>query len=259
MNDFLNVTESQILYDTILVCPDVPNWEFNDGWFSSFAGIGAAIELPFLNVRNRNHGLPYNNQDTRDQMAYGMQVYSLGVRFFAPQIASQFLSAERVPTTQEEIHSGIWEADLPRHASVTLRLNQDERLKLQSCMAPCGYGPFGGGMGHGDPNNWSDTTGGQYPASIMKGCTTMGMPELTNQWPFPEPLDVPARATVAVVIKLSEYGRQLLQAMAGPLELMFWGSPTSMKYQHLKNSCFGIQVSMKVKRLIQQRGQYHAN
>lgn len=258
-DNFLNVKESQTLYDTVLVCEDADHWEFHDGWFTSFLTLGQAIEIPFFNVRNRNHGLPYNNQDTRDQTAYGMQIYSLGVSFFGPQIASQWLLSDRHTVDVdciEELHTAIWEADLPRHASVTLRVNQDDRLKQQVCMAPAGYGPFGGGMGHGDPSNWSADTAGQQLPSIMKGCTTMGAPELTNRWPFPVPLDVPRRATISAIIKFSEYGRRLIQFMRGPLQLGFFNKADGdFRY---KPACFGIQVSLQVARYVQQRGQYHA-
>lgn len=257
--NFKNVSEAQTLYDTMLVCPDVNTWEFHDGWTTTFADLGAMIEIPFFNVRNRNHGLPYNNQDTRDQTAYGMQVYSMGVSFFAPQVATQMLLIDRHDvdvSSAEEIHSAIWEADLPRHASLTLRINQDDRIKHQCAMAPAGYGPFGGGMGHGDAEEWASDVAAQESPAIMKGCTTMGTPDLLARWKFPVPLDVPKRATISVVIKFSEYARRLLQFMRGPLDIMLWDYDNQGWIA--KPTCFGIQVSLQVKRYVQQRGDYHA-
>lgn len=252
----MNVLESQTLYDTVLVSPFVDYMKFNDGWYNSFAGIGAANEIPFFNVRNRNHHLAYNNQDTRDQTAYGMKIYSLGVTFFAPQIATQFHDIEGGASFAEEIHSAVWEADLPQHAAAILRVNQDDRLKIQCCMSPPGYGPSGGGMGHGDPTvpTFEETTN---PA-IMKGMTGMGVPDLNNQWPFPEPIDVPRRASISVVIKLSEWARQMLQIMVGPLRYVFAPAAGGGQIDETLYCMFGIQVSMKVKRYVQQRGQYHA-
>lgn len=255
--NFKNVSEAQLLYDTVLVCNDVNDWEFHDGWTTTFALLGAQIEIPFFNVRNRNHGLPYNNQDTRDQTAYGMQIYSMGVSFFAPQIASQLFESGRTQwdvDCVEEIHSPIWEADLPRHASITLRINQDDRIRHQVAMAPPGYGPFGGGMGHGDPNQWGADAASQDIPSIMKGATTQSVPENTNRWKFPVPIDVPRRATISAVLKFSEYARQLLQTMAGPGDLWFWDSDNHVSL--VKSSCFGIQLSLQVKRYVQQRGEY---
>lgn len=257
MNEALmNVLEPQTLYDTVLVSGYVNSMKFADGWYATFAALGAANEIPFYNVRNRNHHLAYNNQDTRDQMSYGMKIYSIGVSFFAPQIATQFHDVEGVASYAEEIHSAVWEADLPQHAAMVLRINQDDRLKIMTCMSPSGYGPTGGGMGHGDPTvaTFEETTN---PA-IMKGMTTMGAAELNNQWPFPNPLDVPRRASLSVVIKFSEYARQELQTMVGPLRYVFAPAAGGGQMDETLYCCFGIQVSMKVKRYVQQRGAYHA-
>lgn len=253
--EFLNVLEPQTLIDTVLIGPSVASMQFRDGWYTSFANFGAALEIPFFNVRNRNHGLPYNNQDTRDQTAYGMKVYNLGVCFFGPQVATQFLEAPNAPGgyAVEEIHSAVWEADLPEHASVILRVNQDDRLKAQCAMVPCGYGPVGGGMGHGDPTQDVSYLPSYIP-STMKGCTTGGIADLGNKWPFPEPLDVPRRATLSAVIKLSDYARALLAQMTGPHGL--WAQDVRGQGVVLP-SLFGVQISMTVKRYVQQRGEYH--
>jgi hypothetical protein len=255
----LNVVESMTLYDTVLVSPFISTLQFIDGWFTSFVGIGSQNEVPFLNVRNRNHGLPYCNQDTRDQMPYGAQIYSLGVEFFAPNVATQFIEELGDPNRYwaEEIHSAIWVSDLPRHASITLRINQDDRLKLNCAMAPSGMGPTGGAMGHGDPA--ADAViynGADLVPGFMKGMTSMGEPVLNNRWPFPVPLDVPRKASLSAVIKFSEYGRQLLQHMVGPNLLRFVGGRGSESVY--LNSMFGIRVSLQIKRFVQQRGEYHA-
>lgn len=253
---FLNVHESMTMVDTVLVGLDVPDFEFNDGWYETFATIGSATELPFFSVRNRNHGLMYNNQETRDQMSYGMRIYSLGVRFFGAQVATQVIPDEALTFGVEEIHSSIWEADLPRHASLILRTNQDERLKHNCAMAPSGMGPFGGGMGHGEPSAWNSATA-ECP-SFMKGMTSQSMPGITNRWPFPVPLDIPKGATLSVVIRFSEYAKQLLQAMVGPLGVPFqYYNETTEEYEYKSHSSlFGIQVSLQVERLTQQRGAY---
>jgi hypothetical protein len=253
--NLMNVLEPMTLYDTVLIGDYVDSMKFNDGWFATFAALGAANEIPFFNVRNRNHHLAYNNQDSRDQTAYGMQIYSMGVTFFGPAVATQFQDVEGTMSYAEEIHSATWEADIPQHASATLRINQDDRLKINCAMAPPGYGPSGGGMGHGDPT--VPTFGETTTAAIMKGMTSMGVPEVNNQWPFPVPLDVPRRASISVVIKLSEYARQMLQIMDGPLSFAICNNSDG-EYGQLVSCMYGIQVSMKVKRYVQQRAQYSA-
>lgn len=260
MPDYMNVLEPQTLYDTVLVGNYVSQLTYRDGWYTTFAGLGAANEVPFFNVRNRNHGLPYNNQDTRDQTAYGMQVYSLGVRFFAPQVASQGTITTLNGGTLdniEEIQSAVWEADLPQHAALEFKVNQDIRLKHLCLMAPSGMGPFGGGMGHGDPTQYGTNDAPQPVTAFMKGMTSQGMPELTARWPFPVPIDVPMRASLSVVIKFSEWARQLLQTMKGPHYIIHAVSTTAAAPVKVTYAMFGIQVSLQVKRYVQQRGQYH--
>lgn len=251
-----NVKETQTLYDTVLIGGYIDAMEFHDGWFSTFAAIGAANEIPFFNVRNRNHHLAYNNQDKRDQVATGMRIYNMGVSFFAPQVATQFfqilLNAGGIEYA-EEIHSAVWEADLPQHAGAILRINQDDRLKISCAMAQPGYGPCGGGMGHGDPTRPISNT--PTAPFTMKGMTTQGVPEITNKWRFPEPIEVPRNASLSVVIKFSEWARQLLQTMSGPLN---YGLQEPGGGEFKARYCtFGIQVSLGVERLVQQRGQYH--
>lgn len=262
MDDFKNVLEPQIMHDTILVGAGVSGWQFNTGWFTTFAAMAAQTEYPFFNVRNRNSGLAYCNQDTRDQTAYGMQVFQMGVQFFGPQIHSQAFNTTTAqptdPAVIEEIHTALWETELPRHASITLRVNQDDRLKINCAMVSAGMGPVGGGMGHGDANQeYNMPTSRTEPYyAVMKGCTSNGVAEGSNRWPFAIPLDVPRRATLSAVIRLSEYGRQMLLTMLGPHS---YYNPNGEQEGVTKLSClFGVRVMLTVKRYVQQRGEYHA-
>jgi len=257
MKQLMNVSEPMTLYDTVLVSPYVESMRFHDGWYPTFAAFGSANEIPFFNVRNRNHHLAYNNQETRDQVPYGMQIFSIGIQFFAPQIASQAVLTTLnggAPLAIEEIQSAVWEADLPQHASFEFKVNQDIRLKQSCAMAPSGMGPFGGGMGHGDPTVYiSHETN---VAAYMKGMTSQGIPELDARWPFPVPIDVPLRANISLVVKFSEWARTLLQTMIGPHYYLFapvgGGAPSSPT-----KTIYGLRASLGVKRLVQQRGEYH--
>lgn len=259
MQDFMNVKEPQILHDTILIGERVANYQFNAGWFTSFAAMAAQAEYPFFNVRNKNSGLPYCNLDTRDQTAYGMRVYQMGIQFFGPQIHTQILAQTDLQPADlwaiEELHTSIWETELPRHCSISLRVNQDDRIRINVGMASAGIGPTGGGMGHGDINQDPIIPAQRvsYP-SIMKGMTAQGVPDHTNQWAFPYPLDVPRRATLSAVIKMSEYGRALVAQMLGPHFYPIVSGGSVNAYPCM----FGIRVMLTVERYVQQRGEYHA-
>jgi hypothetical protein len=251
MQGFANVPEALTLYDTVLVTQHILKW--HDGWFTSFLAAGQANSFPFLNVRNRNHHLAYNNQDTRDQMPYAMEVYSIGVDFWGPSQA-EIESGGEFGMIYQQNHASIWMVDLPRHASIKFNVNQDEKLNAQCCMVPSGMGPVGGGVGQGVMAYAEGFTGGT--PNPMLGMTTMGMADITCRFKFPNPIQIPRRASISAVVTLSEYGRQLLQSLVGPWQYVFkdWESGREL----FKWMAYGITVSLQGKRLVQQRGQYHA-
>lgn len=243
---FENVSESWVLYDTVLCAPDISTIAtYRDGYFGTFAAMGATTSIPFFNVRNRNHGLAYNNQDTRDQLAYVMKIYSIGVSFFAPSTTTFTQSSNGAQRAAMD----VWESELPKHTSLTLTTNQDDRLKIGCLMAPPGYGIQVSGAAQGDVE-----TAYSIPP-IQKISWSQGMPELTNKWGFKKPLEIPRRANLSVKIELSEYARQLLLTMPGPYYQRFLDKSTQMSAQP---GVYGIQVTLGGVREVQQRGQYHA-
>lgn len=248
-----NVGESWNLYDTVLIGAYTASFQFNDGWFQTFALAGAAANWPFFNVRNRAHGLAYNNQDTRDQMAYVFRVFTVGVNFFAPSLSNYHDNAGTPDLPQiQALHH--FQHELPKHCSLTLQVQQDERLKIASLMTPSGYGATGGGVGQGDPEAaWS---AGGAPPNISRWNVHQGLPELTNKWAFRNPLEIPRRANLQVTIGLSEYARAMLQQLTGPWQYVFANSDSTA--WQFKYALCGVQVVLGGQRLVQQRGQYHA-
>lgn len=293
-----NVRNRIVLTDTVLISKwinqiaDAPQ-----GWFSNFADAGRAGSFSFFNVRNRSIGLAYNNQDARDQLPYGMRLKSIGVSFFGPGCASQFTACEYIETVEgppagprwdsgsdepenptaadlvnrEELHSAWWQADVPNHASLVLRTNQDERLKGPVVMFPPGYGPVGGGWGWGSPQSLtfdreSPAVDWSLPCSTTitnRECVQSGVADMRQRWEFPVSIDIPRRANLEVVIDLSSYAREALQVQTGPhwwpwIDTLTAGiedDPTATK--SVKAATFGIQITLSGERLIQQRGQYH--
>jgi hypothetical protein len=245
----MNVAENWKLYDTVLIGTYKSSMDFNTGWFTTFLAMGLANVIPFFNVRNRTHGLPYNNQDVRDQLPYVFEIYSIGVTFFAPSTVTYYSVAPILAPQTTSNH--LWEIELPKHASLTLKTNQDERLLINTLMTPAGYGPVTGGVGQGDPEvAWT------YP-NVSQGSFTQGTPMFTNTWGFPKPLKIPRTANLSVEIRFSEYARQLLQAMPGPYyqPMQYVANDGSFI---AASGCAGIQVALQGKRSVQQRAQYHA-
>ncbi len=245
-----NVSESWVLYDTVLVTGYANSLNFNDGYYASFSLMSAASSVPFFNIRNRNHGLAYNNQDTRDQMPYVMKIYSIGVSFFGPSTVT-YRDNAGAPDGPQRVALDLFEGELPKHTSLTLTTNQDERLKIGSLLTPPGYGMMVSGVAQGDIE-----TAYNYP-NIAKVSWNQGMPELTNKWGFKKPLLIPRRANLSVRLDFSEYARDMLDHMPGPFFQPFRAVADQSTYAFKWAVC-GIQVTIGGIREVQQRAQYHA-
>lgn len=252
-----NVVENWTLYDTVLIstlvgAQDTPI-SFSDGYFASYAALGAANEVPFFNVRNRTSGLAYNNQDTRDTMNYGMKIFTVGVQFFSP-CTSLYKNVEGAVMGQSVTEQTIFATELPKHCSLRLNTNQDERLKINALMASAGIGAIGGGVAQGDRTD--DTQVAFNSPNVVKTNFNQGVSMLNNRWSFRNPIEIPRRANMSVTIKISEYGRQMLGAMVGPKNQPFQDVAHDGSVYFSPGMC-GIRVLINGMRFVQQRGQLH--
>jgi len=247
-----NVAENWVLYDTVLIGAQIgQQLNFTDGYQATFAALGGLTRVPFFNIRNRNHGLAYNNQDTRDALPYALRIFTIGLQFFAPSVAC-YRNAAGVPIGPQSAEIDLWATEIARHASITLQTNQDERLKINAQMTPAGVGTVGGGVAQGDAQQLTSTY-----MNVHKTNISGGVAQLTNKWGFLEPLEIPRRANVSVVVEFSEYARNLLQAMPGPMLNPFRDDADDGSY-YFAGSVAGMRVFLGGQRLVQQRGQYHA-
>ena len=185
-------------------------------------------------------------------MPYVMKIYGIGVSFFGPSTAT-YENVGDVPTGAQRTALDLFESELPKHMSLTLQTNQDERLKICSLLTPPGYGMMVSGVASGDSEGGIATI--SSPAMAKVGWT-QGVPELTNKWGFRKPLEVPRRANLSVRLDISEYGRNMLAAMPGPFSQIFQDKDGSGFV--FKEGMCGIQVAIGGIREVQQRGQYHA-
>lgn len=248
---FENVSESWVLYDTVLIGGFTPQMNFNEGYFATFTLLGAATSVPFFNIRNRNHGLAYNNLDKRDQLPFVMKIYSVGVSFFGPSTVT-YRDNAGAPLGPQRTALDLFESELPKHTSLTLTTNQDDRLKIGSLLAPPGYGMMVSGVAQGD----TESAVVPYPA-ISKVSWCQGIPTLTNKWGFRKPLEIPRTANMSVRLDFSEYAREMLTAMPGPYYQPFRSAADTSVFAFKWGMC-GIQVTIGGIREVQQRGQYHA-
>jgi hypothetical protein len=252
-----NVRETFPLYDTMIVSSALETMSKQpEQWFSTFQNAGAANEWNFFNIRNRaSAGLPYNNQDTRDQLAWAYELYGINIHFFAPQIASQERQADTTLIgNREYIHTALWEADIPRHCGFELKINQDIRLEAASLMPGAGGGPVasgytplglagGGGFAHDVEGASILTAGGQSEEHV------------TVQFSFPRPIGIPRKCSIALTIKPNEYARRLITQLGGPYFYSWYDNQDRIQTTPV---AFGIRCTLRGARLVQQRGALHA-
>lgn len=258
---FTNVKEDFDYYDSVVVYHDLSYLsQVPPGWFTTFQALAAASRLNFFDVRNRaNTDLAYCNVETRDMTAYAMLIDSISVSFWSPANKMlKFAIGSGTSNFYDAFQTAFWDNDLPRHCSLVLRVQQDERLKTTCMMAPSGAGPVAGGFGI--INEYTDHLGALHVASTRypSPCGfTQGEPHITNQWPFPEPLQIPRRAALSVSIELNEYARTVIAAYAP--QACGYQFPQLQELENLfRVMPFGITVAISGKRLVQQRGQLHA-
>lgn len=260
----MNVAESFPLYDTILICSTFYGQEANvRGWFTTFANFAAQEEHHFFTVRNESlASLPYCNLQSADSMDYAFLAYSMGIRFFGP--ASNIQGDEIAPNgntgyiTNLDANVGhFFQYDLPRHCSISLKVQQDTRVELNAMLCPPGYGPTGGGAAL-EITQLTPPAVDQYRQHAQLNMFgTQGVPLGTNRFKFPEPIGIPRSGIIEGVLKLSEYARYILSNVYGPRSIYFQDAG-AVTANTLFPARFGITLSLYGKRLVQQRGQYHA-
>lgn len=249
---FYNVGEEFDLYDTIIIRENLDDLSIQPpGWYASFAA-AANAQHSFFNVRNRgNCELAYCNLDSRDTTAFAFQADEISCSFWAGAWNSQRFTDAVAELTYERLWlpNAIWQGYLPFEASLTLRVQQDDKTKLNCLMASPGYGPVGGGFGNigastecatAVPNITFQTQGEPTPAARIK---------------FPNVINIPRRASLSAEVNFTQYARNLLGQMPGPGTAPYFDVDAGTSYAEI---CFGITVTLHGRRLVQQRGELHA-
>jgi hypothetical protein len=252
--DFNNVYENAVLYDSFLAGGIIPTLYPNAQWFSTFAAIAAQNEIPFFNLRNESMvGPQYCNMDSIDKMTFVFLCRSIGVQFFAmPTVGKQTLDAHNASDEQAEAAGLLlWCQEIAKHSSIILKINQDEKIVLNATMCPSGYGVAGD----------ADARPGLVFSSVFTNWGN-GKKELKNRWKFPVPVEIPRNQTISVKLEISAIGKEILRAMKGPSlmalnddELGEFATPPTTP--NLIPAVVGVRVSLEGLRAVQQRGALH--
>ncbi len=223
-----NVIETWQIYDTVRIGTHINN---SLQGFQSLSAMADAEDVPFLNVRNSSEaGLTYTNIASKDKVPWAFWLESIGMRFVYPDPnlnASSEHSAVRAA-------SKIFAQYLPEHAYFQFSIREDIIITVKPHMMPAGFGPTG--VVNGDQTAFQ---------SVM----TSGQPWMKNRWIFTgKPIPIPRDTPIKGVLKFSDFGKKMLREMGEVAALDFTNS--------FSNEAF-IELTLRGKRGVQQRGEYH--
>ncbi len=237
-----NVYESWALYDTALISKDPDLEKGYPEIATSYAALGARKQIPFFNVRNKaKAGEAYCNLDSDQHLSFVFHCYSVGIQFMAPVVGTAFEAAGAI--VYDSVTSQLFAAEMIKHASFRLKVSQDEKLLNHVMLTPEGTGVSGFGLS------------GATPGYAGSQSYHNGDAEMSNRWKFAEPIVMPRNVILEGNLEFSEYGRKILQAMAGPQKLST--KPSALPADLTIDATSSIRVSLFGKREVQQRGDLH--
>lgn len=254
--EFMNVSERYTLYDTIAVLHDLTDLSKQPpGWYPTFAAFGSAAEHTFFNSRNNgNCDDAYTNVETRDQTAYAFLCESIGLSFWcSPYLPNEYEVASEDYVSRMILPPALWQSILPYECSLTLRVQEDDKLKANALMLSPGYGPVGGGFGNAGGATAAVVTSPTYPDITAQ---TQGVASPQALFRFPTVMKIPRRASLCAYLRISPYGRAMLAAFPGAGSTQVWD--TDYQTLILKSVMFGVTCTLNGARLVQQRGELHA-
>ncbi len=243
---YRNAVEKWPLYDSILIGSNANSLYSGQGFFDSYTALAAVRVLPFFNQRNRQSvGLAYNNFDATDKMTFAYVCESLGVEIYAPIDNLDITGGD-----QSFVSSVLFSGEIFKHASISLKINQDEKLVNSVQLTPAGMGPSGF---LGTDNMVTPPAGTDFDI-LHSGFQNFsnGIASIENRFKFPVPLSIPRNQTISAEIEFSTYAKTMLTQMVGPLNV-------ATGEEHGTEHPFPamIRVSMLGRRAVQQRNAQH--
>lgn len=242
--EYENAVEVWELHDSVLISKYVDeNSKYQGvGFYNGYAALGAAAEIPFFTIRNSSIvDQAYCNFDSKDKMNFGFHCFSLGIEFIAPT----FDGGENPNAT---MRSQTFAAELPKHASFVLTLNQDEKVVSTINLVPSGMGVQGSMNESMDPAH--------SPAQNVQVAQN-GWPSIKNRWEFKGPLRIPRNVTIKGTLQFSSIGRAILAGMESPSLMNVNGDPQPGQGTGNVWQAAMIRVSMFGVREVQMRNLQH--
>jgi hypothetical protein len=255
---YANVVESWAIYDSVLICTQYYGSEQGvQGWFNSFRTFSQQETHSFFKTRTEGiAGEQYCNMQSADSMDFAFIADSIGLAVMAPapNTAGEPSDPDGTAGDLAGADEGIshwFQAELPDHMGLQLKIQQDIRAEVQAMSCPPGYGAVGGGAGFGN-----DVQPGHGDIPFLTNVVTQGVPLLDNRYPLPQPIGIPRTATIEGILHVSEYARTVLNNVGGPRNFQFNSNDGTPPYTFFPQR-YEIVFSLFGQRLVQQRAQYH--
>lgn len=232
------VAEPFVLVDTVVIGPGARDRD--PGWFNNWAQLAEASEIVWHTRRNPNVGKAYTNRPN-ERLDYAFDLFRMAIDFYGPTgIARHELDyTDAVPMPL------LFGDELPRDMSFSLDISgTDNLLEIRGDKAPAGGGSSGLVI------NGS-------PGSIIHPSQN-GTPYFRNMFAFPEPVMVPAGATLTVTSRINDPIKAYLAKLTNspgnkllPLGLDAAGGPQQF---HFYPNWYRIAVFYIGARYLQLRG-----
>lgn len=178
------VAEPFVFVDTIVIGPGARTRD--PGWFDTWQQFADASEVVWHTRRNPNVGEAYTNRPT-ERLDYAFDLYKLGIDFYAPS----GMARHELDFIDGSIMPMLFGDELIRCMSFSLDISStDNLLKIRGDKAPAGGASSG---------FFADAS----PAGIVHASQN-GTPQFRNMFSFPEPVMVPASATLTVTSRVND-------------------------------------------------------
>ena len=213
---YSNALEMWPYFDTLLISEwvnQVGNERYaKAGFLGSYANLATQGGAAFFKLRNRGTvGLQYCNMDVIDRFNLPFHCFGIAVAFVAPTEGNS-------GNPQTQMQSSMFSAELPKHCGLTFQVGQDEKLAAHAGYLNAGSGLVGSQFQVSDVSASASITTQHYAAGTPHKWSIYPFVQVTSDGKkIPTPIQIPRNETIQANLQISNEGRNLLNAMDGPL------------------------------------------
>lgn len=183
-------------YDTIVIGDGAANR--SRGWFNNWTDFANADQLEWFSGRDTAAGPAYTNQNT-ERTDWAQDLYQTRIEFITPP----GLSDLETEANDALVTPALFTQMFPNLINIKVVLaDSDEIMRAPAAFYPAGLGPaYGSVSAAGSPTTFGATN---------------GEPHVSNNFPWPDPIMLAAKAKLTVRGSIDAPLRGLLAQMPGP-------------------------------------------